>query len=141
MLDHGTFPSQINLDILNMNDVTINAINKVEKEVKTLTYKIESPKSHMVQPIFYQTRELGSSIIHPAVTENISLNLETYKPYVKTFLLQIEGVSFKEIGRTSQGIVFKVVGNMLPKSVDAGTMYVLDQDMNLVTTGKYKYEF
>ena len=141
MLDHNGFPDKIKLSDLNMNDITINAINKIEKNVQSLTYNIESPKNHMIQPVFYQTRELSQSIIHPAVTENISLNLETYKPYVKRFLLRIEGVSFKEIGRTSQGIIFKIFGNMLPKSANEGTMYVLDQDSNLVTTGKYKYEY
>ena len=141
MLNHNSFPSQINLNNVDMNNVTINAINKIEKNVQSITYKTESQKNHMIQPVFYQTREMNSITIHPAVTENISLNLETYKPYVKRFLLQIEGVSFKEIGRTSQGTVFKIMGNMLPKSVTEGTAYVLDQDMNLVTTGKYKYEF
>lgn len=139
LLDHDDFPEQINLDELNMNDITINAINKIEKNIKNLTYKVESQKNHMIQPVFYQTREIGNVVIHPAVTENIALNLETYKPYVKRFLIQVEGISFKEIGRTSQGIVFKVFGNMLPKSVKDGILYVLDQDMNLVTTGKYKY--
>ena len=89
MLNHEGFPSKINIESLDMNNITVNAINKIEKNVQTLTYNIESPKSHMVQPIFYQTRELNQTIIHPAVTENIALNLETYKPYVKRFLLQI----------------------------------------------------
>ena len=141
MLNHDGFPHQINLNDINMNNVTINAINKIEKNIQSITYKTESQKNHMIQPIFYQTREIDRIIIHPAVTENISINLETYKPYTKRFLIQIEGVSFKEIGRTSQGTVFKIIGNMLPKSVNEGTAYILDQDMNLVTTGKYKYEF
>lgn len=141
MLKHDNFPSKINLNEIDMNNITINAINSIEKNVQTITYKTESQKNHMIQPVFYQTREMNGIVIHPAVTENISLNLETYKPYVKRFLLQIEGISFKEIGRTSQGIVFKIMGNMLPKSVNEGTAYVLDQDMNLVTSGKYKYEF
>ena len=141
MVNHQNFPSQINLDDLNMNNININAVNKIENVTQNVTYKVDPQKSHMIQPIFYQTREIEQIIIHPAVTENISLNLETYKPYVKRFLLQIEGVSFKEIGRTSQGIVFKIYGNMLPKSVESGIAYVLDQDMNLVTTGKYKYVY
>ncbi len=142
MLDHGQIETnKINIDDLDMNCNQISTINKIKETTNNIVVENSDAKNHIIQPVFYQTRELNNTIIHPAVTENISLNLETYKAQVKQFLVQIEGVSFKEIGRTSQGIVFKVYGNMLPKSVDDGILYVLDQDSNLVTTGKFTYVY
>ena len=141
MLSHGEIPSKINLDNLDMNNITLNTINKIVKTTKNITIEQGLSKSHIIQPVFYQTREIGNVVIHPAVTENIALNLESYKPQVKRFMIQIEGILFKEIGRTSKGIIFKVYGNMLPKNVNDGILYVLNQDGDLVTTGKFIYSY
>jgi len=141
MLSHGDFPTKINTDIIDMNDVTIKTVNIITTESAPSTPVRNSSKSHIIQPVFYQTRDIGNVIIHPAVSENIAVNLETYKPYVKRFMLQIEGVSFNEIGRNSQGVIFKISGNMLPKESDSGVLYVLNENADLVTTGKYIYSF
>ena len=139
MLEHEMNINKINIDSLDMISNNINTVNKIVETTNNIVVDNTDAKSHIIQPVFYQTRELNNIYLHPAVTENISLNLESYKSQVKQFLVQIEGVSFKEIGRTSQGIVFKIYGNMLPKSIDAGTLYILDQNSDLVTTGKYTY--
>ena len=133
-------PSFINLEDLDMNNINLKATNKIIQEVHVVS-PTDSTKNHLIQPIFYQVRDIDNSIIHPAVTENIAINLDSYKSVVSRFKIQIEGVTFNEVGRTSKGVVFKVVGNMLPKENDKGLLYILNQDNDLVTTGKYTYLF
>lgn len=129
---------KINFADLNMENKNITIINKTVQEITTVTPN-DSTKSHIIQPIFYQTRNISKVIIHPEVTENICINLDSYKSNVNTFSIKIENGVFGEIGRTSKGVVFKVVGNELPNQVKEGTLYVLDQDGVLVTSGKYIY--
>ena len=132
------FPEIINLSQIDMNNINLTAINKIEQNITVVT-PTDTAKNHVIQPVFYQTRDLSSIAIHPSVVENISLNLDSYKSRVSSFKVQIEGVVFPEIGRTNKGVVFKISGNMLPKSVSEGTLYVLDQDNLLVTSGKFNY--
>ena len=56
-------------------------------------------------------------------------------------MLQIEGCTFPEIGRTVGGVVFKVVGNNLSGELALGTYYILNQDSDMVTSGRYQYEY
>jgi hypothetical protein len=77
--------------------------------------------------------------IHPAVTENVCVNLDDYKSKVDTFSLQIENCRFNQIGANQYGIIFKVVGATLPQEATEGTYYILNEDYELVTKGKYKY--
>ena len=133
-------PTIINLETLDMNNVSLKATNKITQNIQVIT-PTDSTKKHLLQPVFYQTRDIENIIIHPVVTENIAINLDAYKSNVTRFKLQLEGVIFNEVGRTNKGIVFKVVGNMLPKETPEGTMYILNQDNDLVTTGKYTYLF
>ena len=137
---YDSFPTKLDLSTINMNDINLKAINRIEQNVTVVT-PTDSTKNHLVQPIFYQTKELNNMILHPAVTENVSINLDAYKSQVDRFKLQVEGVVFNEIGRTKKGVVFKVVGNMLPKEENEGSMFILNQDGDLVTTGKYTYLF
>lgn len=132
------FPTKIELENIDMNNINITAINKIEQNVTVVT-PTDSAKNHIIQPVFYQTRDLGRVIIHPQVTENISINLDAYKSGVKRFAVQVEGISFSEIGRTNKGVIFKIPGNMLPKEANEGVFYVLDQNQELITTGKYIY--
>jgi hypothetical protein len=133
------FPSQIDLHGIEM--INLKAVNKIEKVIMAPPAPVDSTKNHLIQPIFYQTRELNNIVIHPSVTENLAINLDSYKPQVKRFKLQVEGIVFNEIGRTSKGIIFKVYGNMLPKNNDNGIMYILNEENDLVTTGKYSYVY
>ena len=135
---YESFPTTIDLSDISMNNIDITAINKIEQKVTVVT-PTNTAKNNMTQPVFYQTRDLNRTIIHSAVTENISINLDAYKSRVKSFMLMLEGITFPEIGRTNNGVVFKVVGKMLPKAVSNGILYILDQDRNLVTTGKFVY--
>lgn len=139
LINGDSFPSKIDLDSLSMNNINLVAINNINQEINVVESPYDSSKNHMIQPVFYQTRDMGHINIHPQVTENISINLDSYKSRVKSFMIQIEGVSFAEIGRTNKGVVFKIIGSMLPKNVNNGTAYILDQDSVLVTTGKYIY--
>lgn len=138
--EDNLIPSFINLNTLDMNNINLTATNKIIQNVHMVTPS-DSTKKHLLQPVFYQTRNIEGVYVHPLVTENIAINLDSYKSLVDRFKLQIEGVIFNEVGRTNKGIVFKVVGNMLPKEANEGTMYILNQDNDLVTTGKYIYLF
>lgn len=120
-------------------DMNIYVTNTIQQS--SIKYDIpDNPKSNIIMPVFYKVRDLGSIVIHPEVNENICINLDAYKSKVESFILQIEGVKFNEIGTTTSGTIFKVVGPSLPANIVEGTYYILSQDGDLVTTGKYKYE-
>lgn len=130
---------KINLDLVNMTEYEVNVVNKIHKNVININ-RPEDYKSNVVKPVFIRTEKISDIIIHPAVTENISINLDKYKSKVDLFYLRIEGVDFIEIGRTPQSVVFGVDGNLLPNEVTEGVAYILNENHTLVTTGHYTYE-
>lgn len=129
----------VNLDELkDMKQYNINAVNKIVNNI-IMVDKPGDSKSNIIQPIFFRSVESNSIIIHPEVTQNICINLDRYKSKVKNFILKIEGISFKQIASTSQGIIFKINGNSLPNKKSDGVYYILDDNYELVTSGKYTY--
>ena len=78
-----------------MNVYNINAVNKIEQKIVQLNHHNDS-KSNILQPVFFRAIETRDIIIHPAVTETISLNLDTYKSKVDTFKIRIEEIDFIE---------------------------------------------
>lgn len=137
---NNNFPKNINLNNINMNQLNINVVNKTEQKIIKLD-KPNDSKSNIIQPVFFKARDLANIIIHPEVTEYISINLDSYKALVKTFIIQIEGCKFVESGRSSAGVIFKIIGNNLPKETESGTYYILNEDYSLITNGKYTYEY
>lgn len=135
-------PDDINkifLEVVDMNIYNINAVNKVSQNI----IQMERPddyKANIIKPVFFKTHNLSNLVIYPGVTQNICINLDSYKSKVNAFILKIEGVSFTEYGRNNSGVIFRIIGNNLPGSVESGTYYILNQDNELITTGKYKYE-
>lgn len=131
---------KLNLDEIDMKIINLNVVNKIQNNI----VQVENPKnskSGIIQPVFFRVRELQNLIIHPEITENISINLDAYKSKVNTFLIQIEGTIFQECGRTGNGILFKIIGSSLPKSVEAGKYYILNENQEIVTMGNYQYEY
>lgn len=131
--------NNVNLDELNMNLININAVNKTENKIIKVD-RPDSNKANIYQTSFYRVVDALDIVIRPEVNENICINLDSYKHLVDSFLLQIEGVKFIEIGRLKSGIVFKVLGNRLPKKISRGQYYILNQASEVVTSGKYIYE-
>ena len=78
--------------------------------------------------MFFKAPDVDNLIIHPAVTENICINLDSFKSKVNRFIIQIEDCCFNEIGRTSAGVIFKIVGKSLPRSSSQGLYYILDEN-------------
>lgn len=113
-------------------------VNKIVNEVIQLE-RPDKSKSNIIQPVFFRVNDAELLTIHPAVTENICVNLDDYKSKVDTFSLQIENCRFSQIGANQYGIIFKVVGTTLPQETPEGTYYILNEDYELVTKGKYKY--
>lgn len=128
----------INLDEIDMNVLNLNAVNKIETKVVQIA-RPEDTKSNIIQPVFFRTVESASITVHSSVTETICINLDSYKSKVDAFILQIGGVGFPEIGRVASGVLFKIAGSRLPKDPLSGTYYILNQDSELVTMGKYNY--
>lgn len=124
---------------VNMNTYNINAVNKIQQNIIQID-RPDSYKANIIKPTFFRSRELANLIIHPAVTENICINLDQYKSKVDSFIIKIEGISFVEYGRTSGGVIFKIVGSSLANEQTSGTYYILNQDSELVTSGQYTYE-
>lgn len=129
--------SQKILDIdKDMNVTTYNVVNKISNKIIQLERPNES-KNNIIQPVFFKVKDLEKLTLHPEVTENISINLDDYKSKVGKFILQIGGCQFEQIGSNSYGILFKIPANTLPSSLINGTYYVLNENLELVTTGKY----
>jgi hypothetical protein len=121
-----------------MEIINYTLVNKIENKV----VHIERPsdaKSNIIQPVFFRVKDTEFLTIHPAVTENICINLDDYKSKVEKFILQIEGCTFTQIGSNNFGIIFKVQGKNLPGKATSGLYYVLNENNELVTSGKYKY--
>lgn len=129
----------VNLDLLDMNVLNINTVNKIENKVVQFSSPVDT-KSNLIQPTFFRTTELANIVIHPEVVETICINLDRYKSKVDHFVMQVEGVKFVEIGRNSNGSLFKIIGANLPNVKTSGTYYILNQDNELVTSGKYTYD-
>lgn len=124
------------IDLNEMEIVNYNVVNKIVNEV----IQVERPndsKSNIVQPVFFRVKDTELLTIHPTVTENICINLDDYKSKVKTFTLMIDNYRFKQIGSNSYGILFKIIGNKISTEKSSGIYYILDDNMELVTTGKY----
>lgn len=135
---YGYVINNVNLDEVDMIVYNINAVNKTVNQVVKLERTFDN-KSNINQTMFYRVTDSHSIMIHSEVTENICLNLDKYKHLVSSFILQIEGIKFVEIGRVQAGVMFKVVGNKLPKSSTTGNYFILNQDSDVVTSGKYTY--
>lgn len=137
----GKLPSQferINLDDINMNNYQFDVVNKINKQIVQLVNQTDD-KANIVQPVFFKSYDLSNINIHPAVIENVGINLNAYKSKVNTFYLKVEGIEFTEIGRTTSNVLFKVDGKRLPGVITSGTYYILNENKELVTTGSYKY--
>lgn len=127
-----------NISLDNMTIYNINAVNKIEQKIIQMDKPSDS-KSNIIAPIFFRSQPVNNIIVHPEVIENISINLDSYKSLVDTFMIQIEGISFNEIGRTNNGVIFKIIGKSLPNQQREGTYFITDTNGNMVTSGKYKY--
>lgn len=124
------------IDISDMNFICYNVVNKIENNIVQIERPNES-KSNIYQPIFYKVNDVEMLTLHPEVTENISINLDDYKGRVEKFILQINGCKFNSIGENKYGVIFKITANSIPADIKNGTYYILDQNYELVTTGKY----
>lgn len=124
------------IDISDMNVTNYTLINKIENNIVQIERPNES-KSNILQPVFFRANEAELITLHPAVTENISINLDDYKSKVEEFTLQIDGFKFKSIGQNRFGVLFKMTANTLPATSNGGIYYILNENMELVTTGKY----
>ena len=133
----------INIQQINLNDIEMNQINVVNKNVKQIIQSdvVNDGKTMFVKPLFYRTQLLPNIVIHPEVTEVTCINLDAYKSGVEQFRIQIENTIFVEIGRNNSGVLFKVVGSKLPKERESGTYYILNDDEIVITSGKYIYEY
>ena len=126
------------IDISEMEINNYTVINKIENKIVQLE-RPDNSKSNIIQPVFFKVKDTEKLTIHPAVTENICINLDDYKSKVKSFKLQIENKVFEQIGVNQYGVLFKIVGSLLPNEIKTGTYYILNEDNILVTTGKYNY--
>lgn len=124
------------IDINDMNINTFNVVNKIENNV-TMVERPNESKSNIIQPVFFRVKDSEFLTLHPAVTENISINLDQYKSKVNKFTLKIGENYFNQIGANNYGILFKISANILPKVVSSGIYYILGDDNELITTGKY----
>lgn len=128
--------NKIDLSKINMNHYNINAINKIENRIVKVD-GVNDAKSNIIQSVFFRVKDSQDLLIHPQVTENICINLDQYKSKVDAFILKIDDCCFNQIGSTPAGIIFKVIGGKIGAQKTSGIYYILNQDSELVTSGKY----
>lgn len=126
------------IDISDMEIKTYNVINKITNNIVQIERPNDS-KSNIIQPVFFKVKDTEVLTLHPAVTENICINLDDYKSKVERFTLQIGNSKFEQIGANKYGILFKITGNTLSNDTSSGTYYILNENLELVTSGKYNY--
>lgn len=126
-------------ELKNMNLIKPRIVNQTIKQVVEMTSQTDS-KSNIIQPVFFRSRDVAQIVVHPAVSENISINLDAYKGQVDRFYMKIEGVVFPEIGRIESGVIFNIKGNQLPNEIQSGLYYIISEQGDLITSGKYMYE-
>lgn len=122
-----------------MINYNVSVVNKIYKDIVTIN-RPDDYKANIIRPVFITTSPLGKLTIHPAVTENIAINLNQYKANVDIFYLRIEGVDFIEIGRTNTAVIFTVDGHLLPNEKTEGLAYILNEKYEMVTSSQYTYE-
>ena len=98
--------------------------------------KINSSNNSIIMPVFFRVRDLGNLEVHNEVTENVSINLDTYKNKVKYFILRIGDYSSQEIGRNNTGVIFQIIGPKIGNK-SSGLYYILNENGEVVTTGNY----
>ena len=131
--------NSVDLNDVNMELINLNVINKIENKIIQVANSHDS-KSNIVQPVFYRVSELGDLLLHTAVTENVCVNLDKYKSKVNSFYIQIGGVTFPEVGRVHSGVLFKIIGKQLGSLSERGIYYILDENQEMITIGKYTCE-
>lgn len=139
LIQDGSTIDNVKLSDIIMDIYNINTVNKIQQNI----IQVDRPndyKSNIVKPVYYRTRDIANVVFHPEITENICINLDAYKSSVKSFILRLEGINFGEKARVSSGVIFRINGNYLPKTNKEGIYYILNQDSELITTGKYIYE-
>ena len=126
----------INLtDIENMNIYEIRAVNKIKTEV----VNVQRPESYssIIKPVFIKSTPVSAISIKSGVKQTIGVNLAKYKSMVDVFYLRLAGIDFPEIARQGDIVMFTVDSIELEDTDADGEALILDQDKNLVTTGKY----
>ena len=116
----------------------LDVVNKIDKKIVSVA-RPDDYKSNIIKPVFYRAYPSENIELHGNVTFNIGVDLDQYKSKVDKFSIQIEGITFQETGRVPGYVIFKIVGEKLPKENISGTYYIVDGDGVLVTTGKYSY--
>jgi hypothetical protein len=134
--DESSLRNRNKIEDMEIRNYTL--VNKVENKIIQLE-RPDKSKSNIIQPVFFRVKDTELLTLHPAVTENICINLDDYKSKVDVFYLQIGNTRYNQLGANQFGIIFKVVGSSLPQDTDEGTYYILNEDYELVTKGKYKY--
>lgn len=137
MIKTGIDFDSINLDFINMNNYNLDIVNKVQKNIISIDHRQES-NSGIIKPIFFQAGLIDNLTIYPGVISNVSVNLDDYKSKVGAFYIRLGDVNFPEIARNNTGVIFKINGNKLPNLAQSGSYYILNEDLELVTIGKYK---
>ncbi len=128
----------IPLSKIQMINYNIDFVNKVVKNV----ISVERPadyKANIIKPVFFKVKDGININIHKDVSENICLPLNQYKAQCSMFYLKIEDATFPESGRVSEGVIFKIDCGKLTKKLNTSTYYILNSDMELITSGKYTY--
>lgn len=124
------------IDMSDMNITKYSLVNKIENSIVTIERPTQS-KSSIQQTVFFKVNDAELLTLHPNVTENVCINLDDYKTKTSKLILQVEGCKFNAIGENRYGTIFEITANTIPSSAISGTYYILDENLTLITTGKY----
>lgn len=115
-----------------LNNITC-VINKEPKENSTTNR--ENSMRVLYKPYFFKASDLQNVRIRQNVQQNIGINLVDYMTKVENFILNIDGNSYKEIGRNDIYVIFNVTAQQITQT--SGNYDITDSDGNYISSGKY----
>ena len=126
--------TKIYLDNIDMNEIRLDVVNKVNKT--TVTVNGKGTGSSIIKPVFYKSFETSDITLYRMVKQNIGINLDNYKSKTDKFYIMIDGLYILEKARVTGNIIFNIDGTKLP-SISEGNYFVCDANKELITSGKF----
>ena len=125
-----------NIEFDNMN---ILACNKIVKNIVAVP-RPDNYKANIMKPVFFKSYDIEQIYIYSNANCTIAINLTKYYSQVEYFKIQIGSYTAQEYGRNAVGVLFKIDASQLDKSVESGIYYILDNNDEVISDGKYIFK-
>ena len=128
-----------NIENTELNDMNILACNKIVKNIVTVP-RPDNYKANIMKPVFFKSYDIEQIYIYSNANCTVAINLTKYYAQVEYFKIQIGSYTAQEYGRNASGVLFKIDASQLDKSVESGIYYILDNNDEVISDGKYTFK-